>query len=98
MKKLLKSVMGLASVAAIAAGAYYFTKKWMDEKDEELEDEFDDLDFDDEEEDSREYVTLDMEKEAGVAEEDIAENGSPEPDAEEVVQMAGANPPAHDEE
>lgn len=62
MKKFLKSIMGIASVAAVAAGAYYFTKKWMEEKDEELEDDFEDLDFD-EEEDSREYVTLEMEEE-----------------------------------
>lgn len=64
MKKLLKGMMGVASLAAVAAGAYYFMKKWMDERDEELEDDFDDLDFDEEDkEESREYVTLDLDKE-----------------------------------
>lgn len=95
MKKFLKSVMGLASVAAVAAGAYYFTKKWMEEKDEDLEDDFDDLDFE-EDDDFREYVTLDMEEEdqedaddfeekmddiSDVAEENIT------PDYEEVTTM-----------
>ena len=87
MKKFFKSIVGLASVAAVVAGAYYFTKKWMDEKDEELEDDFDDLDFGDEEDEaSREYVTLAMDEEE-ISEEDIAENGSPEPDTEEVTTM-----------
>ncbi len=90
MKKFFKTLFGVASIAAVAAGAYYFTKKWMEEKDEELEDDFDDLDFDDEDE-FREYVTLDMEGEmediSEVAEEDIA------PDYEEVTTM-----PAEDAE
>lgn len=92
MKKLLKGIMGIASVAAVVAGAYYFTKKWMEEKDEELEDEFDDLDFD-EDEDSREYVTLDIEKEnqkeaetlkVNINEEDIAENEISMPEVEKI--------------
>ncbi len=59
MKKLFKGIVGIASLAAVAAGIYYVAQKWFDEKDEELEDDFDDVDFDDEE-DSREYVTLDI--------------------------------------
>ena len=59
MKKLLKGVMGITSIAVMTAGAYYLTKKLLGEPDEEL-------DFDDEEEDaedkSREYVTLDFEE------------------------------------
>lgn len=90
MKKFLKSIVGIASVAAVTAGAYYFTRKWMEEKDEELEEDFEDLDFD-EEEDSREYVTLEMEEEKidefeekmkDISEEDISENDSPTPDVE----------------
>jgi hypothetical protein len=66
MKKLLKGVMGITSIAVMAAGAYYLTKKLLGEPDEELDDEYEDFDFDDEEEDaedkSREYVTLDFEE------------------------------------
>ena len=67
MKKFLKGIMGLASIAAVAGGAYYLTKKWLEDKDEDFDEDFDDLDFDDEE-DSREYVTLDLDED-GVNEE-----------------------------
>lgn len=82
MKKLLKGVMGITSIAVMAAGAYYLTKKLLGEPDEELDDEYEDFDFDDEEETddkSREYVTLDFDedgedtsddKEAGEGEEE----------------------------
>lgn len=75
MKKLLKGVMGITSIAVMAAGAYYLTKKLLGEPDEELEDEYEDFDFDDDEEDaddkSREYVTLDFdEDEQEVSEDD----------------------------
>ena len=73
MKKFLKGIMGLASIAAVAGGAYYLTKKWLEDKDEEFDEDFDDLDFDDEEDDSREYVTLDLE-----------EDGDEEEDGEET--------------
>lgn len=81
MKKFLKSVAGLASVAAVAAGVYYVTKKWMDEKDELLEDDFE---LDDGEKDSREYVTLDLdnEEEASSDEEEAEEEESTEEEAE----------------
>ena len=66
MKKLLKGVMGITSIAVMTAGTYYLTKKLLGEPDEELDDEYEDFDFDDEEEDaedkSREYVTLDFEE------------------------------------
>ena len=66
MKKLLKGVMGITSIAVMTAGAYYLTKRLLGEQDEELDDEYEDFDFDDEEEDaedkSREYVTLDFEE------------------------------------
>lgn len=73
MKKFLKGIMGLASIAAVAGGAYYLTKKWLEDKDEEFDEDFDDLDFDDEEDDSREYVTLDLD-----------EDGDEEEDGEET--------------
>lgn len=66
MKKLLKGVMGITSIAVMAAGAYYLTKKLLGEPDEELDDEYEDFDFDDEEDEvddkSREYVTLDFDE------------------------------------
>ena len=84
MKKLLKGVMGITSIAVMAAGAYYLTKKLLGEPDEELDDEYEDFDFDDDDEEetddkSREYVTLDIDedgedvsddKEAGEGEEE----------------------------
>ena len=71
MKKLIKGVMGVTSIAVMAAGAYYLTKKLLAEPDEELDDEFEDFDFEDEDESdedvsgdrSREYVTLDFDEE-----------------------------------
>jgi hypothetical protein len=66
MKKLLKGIVGIASVAAAAAGVYYVAKKWMGEQDIFDEDDFDGDDFeeefDEEAEDAREYVTLDLEE------------------------------------
>ena len=84
MKKLLKGVMGITSIAVMAAGAYYLTKKLLGEPAEELDDEYEDFDFDDDDEEetddkSREYVTLDFDedgedvsddKEAGEGEEE----------------------------
>ena len=74
MKKLLKGVMGITSIAVMSAGAYYLTKKLLGEPDEELEDEYEDFDFDDEEEDaddkSREYVTLDFDEDEQESSED----------------------------
>lgn len=73
MKKLLKGVMGITSIAVMAAGAYYLTKKLLGEPDEELDDEYEDFDFDDEEDEaddkSREYVTLDFDEDEQEAEE-----------------------------
>ncbi|MCI7062754.1 MAG: hypothetical protein MR965_11260 [Lachnospiraceae bacterium] len=77
MKKLIKGVMGVTSIAVMAAGAYYLTKKLLAEPDEELDDEFEDFDFEDEDESdedvsgdrSREYVTLDFDEENSDSEE-----------------------------
>lgn len=74
MKKLLKGVMGITSIAVMAAGAYYLTKKLLGEPDEELDDEYEDFDFEDEEDEaddkSREYVTLDFEEDEQEASEE----------------------------
>lgn len=75
MKKLIKGVMGVTSIAVMAAGAYYLTKKLLAEPDEELDDEFEDFDFEDESDEdvsgdrSREYVTLDFDEENSDSEE-----------------------------
>lgn len=77
MKKLIKGVMSVTSIAVMAAGAYYLTKKLLAEPDEELDDEFEDFDFEDEDESdedvsgdrSREYVTLDFDEENSDSEE-----------------------------
>lgn len=77
MKKLLKGVMGITSIAVMAAGAYYLTKKLLGEPDEELDDEYEDFDFEDEEDEaddkSREYVTLDFEEDEQEASEEKEE-------------------------
>ena len=67
MKKNGKFIVGLLSAAAVAGGAYYFVKKFLnkDSKDDfdDFEDDFEDFDFDDDADvpsDGREYVTLNM--------------------------------------
>mgnify|MGYP001217296240 CR=1 FL=1 len=79
MKKLLKGVMGITSIAVMAAGAYYLTKKLIGEPDEELDDEYDDFDEDDElDEESRKYVTLDFEDDENEGGEEAPEDESEE--------------------
>ena len=82
MKKLLKGVTGITSIAVMAAGAYYLTKKLIGEPDEELDDEYDDFDFDDEDdeldEESRKYVTLDFEDDENEGGEEAPEDESEE--------------------
>lgn len=86
MKKLLKGMMGLASVAAVGAGVYYVTKKLLEDQSEDADLDFDDVGVLEDDEDSREYVTLDIDEEEAVPEENIAENGEPEADIEEVTE------------
>ena len=86
MKKLLKGMMGLASVAAVGAGVYYVTKKLLEDQSEDADLDFDDIDVPEDDEESREYVTLDIDEEEAVPEENIAENGEPEADIEEVTE------------
>lgn len=77
MKKNGKLVFGLLSAAAVAGGAYYFVKKFLNKDSEDdfddFEDNFEVFDFDDEDEtnvssENREYVTLNM---ASATEEDV---------------------------
>ena len=68
MKKNSKFVFGLLSAAAVAGGAYYFVKNFLNKDSEDdfddFEDDFEDVDFDDDSTDvpseGREYVTLNM--------------------------------------
>lgn len=67
MKKLLKFIVGVASIAALAYGAYYFFKKYIcketaddfDDFDDELED-FDTTDDCEPATENREYVSINI--------------------------------------
>ncbi len=73
MKKVFKFFAALASIAAVAGGAYLVYKKFFSKEDEDFD--FDDS-FDDEEDAaSREYVSINItteEEETGDAAEDAA--------------------------
>ena len=69
MKKNGKFVFGLLSAAAVAGGAYYFVKNFLNKDSEDdfddFDDDFEDVDFDDDDNtdvpsEGREYVTLNM--------------------------------------
>ncbi len=64
MKKFFKFVFGATALAAAAAGALYCYKKFFacnKDNDDDFEDDLDDLEFDDEEnDDSREYVSINI--------------------------------------
>ena len=62
MKKVFKCLLAVGAVVGSIAGVLYFLDK------KKSEDEFDDV-FEEEEDDSRDYVTLDLEKEAEEQEE-----------------------------
>ncbi|MCI8379996.1 MAG: hypothetical protein HFH72_16070 [Lachnospiraceae bacterium] len=70
MKKVFKCLLAVGAVVGSIAGVLYFLDK---KKSEDDFDDFDDTEFDDvfeeEEDDSRDYVTLDLEKEAEEQEE-----------------------------
>lgn len=76
MKNFLKTLAGIGVLAAIAGAIYYVYKNYLQDKDfEDLDDEdfedFDDLD-DEEINDSRSYVTINLDN-AAPAEEVVAE-------------------------
>lgn len=62
MKKLIKFLLAIGSLAGLAAGGYYIYKNYIEKKDADLVDDFDDEDdFDDfDEDDSREYVSINI--------------------------------------
>lgn len=62
MKKLLKFILGVGAIAGSVAGILYLLDKKKDEFEDFDDDDFDEV-FDDEEQEDRDYVTLDIEKE-----------------------------------
>ncbi len=68
MKKFFKFIAGVASVAALACGAYYFFKKYVcketpDDDFDDFDDNLDDYDTTDSKEptnDNREYVSINI--------------------------------------
>lgn len=61
MKKFIKFLLAVGSLAGLAAGGYYIYKNYIAKKDADLADDFDEDDFDDfDEDDSREYVSINI--------------------------------------
>ena len=61
MKKFIKFILAVGSLAGLAAGGYYVYKNYIEKKDADLVDDFDeDDDFDDFDDDSREYVSINI--------------------------------------
>lgn len=71
MKKLIKFIAGVGAIAGGVCGVLYVLDKYK--KKEEAFDAFEDEEFEDvfadEEDDDRDYVTIDLEKEEGTKEE-----------------------------
>lgn len=74
MKKFLKFILAVASVVLIVLGAIYAAKKFFGfgEEEDDFEDDFDDL-FSDEDDD-REYVTVELDEDDDVAEDENENN------------------------
>ena len=74
MKKFIKFLLAVGSLAGLAAGGYYVYKNFIEKKDADLVDDFDeDDDFDDFDDDSREYVSINITTEETPVEETPAE-------------------------
>lgn len=88
MKKFIKFILAIGSLAGLAAGGYYVYKNYIQKKDEDLVDDFDeDDDFDDfDEDDSREYVSINITTEEAPAEETPAEEALAEETPIEVTE------------
>ena len=76
MKKLLKFLLGLTAVAAAVGGILYFLKNILmkDYLDDYDDDDFDNDLYDEEDEDDRDYVTLNPDQEES---EEISEDEDP---------------------
>ena len=66
MKKFIKFLLAIGSLAGLAVGGYYVYKNYIQKKAADLVDDFDEEDdFDDfDEDDSREYVSINITAEA----------------------------------
>ena len=74
MKKFIKFLLAIGSLAGLAAGGYYVYKNYIEKKDADLVDEFDEEDdFEDFDDDSREYVSINITTEEAPAEDAPAE-------------------------
>ncbi len=81
MKKLLKLILGVGAVAGTVAGIFYFLdKKNKDEFEDFDDDDFDDVFQDDEEEEDRDYVTLDFEGDEETGEDAAGTTGAEKDD------------------
>lgn len=79
MKKFIKFLLAVGSLAGLAAGGYYVYKNYIEKKDAELVDGFDEEDdFEDFDDDSREYVSINITTEEAPAEEAPAEEAPAE--------------------
>ena len=90
MKKLIKFLLAIGSLAGLAAGGYYIYKNYIEKKDSDLVDDFDEEDdFDDfDEDDSREYVSINLTPEESVEEvpaEETPVEEAPAEAAEETI-------------
>ncbi len=84
MKKFIKFLLAVGSLAGLAAGGYYVYKNYIEKKDADLVDDFDEEDdFDDFDDDSREYVSINITTEETPAEEAPAEE-TPTENSEET--------------
>ena len=88
MKKFIKFLLAVGSLAGLAAGGYYIYKNYIAKKDADLVDDFDeDDDFDDfDEDDSREYVSINITTEETPTEEAPAEEAQTEEAPVETVE------------
>ncbi len=88
MKKFIKFLLAVGSLAGLAAGGYYIYKNYIAKKDADLADDFDDEDdFDDfDEDDSREYVSINITTEETPTEEAPAEEAQTEEAPVETVE------------
>lgn len=89
MKKVFKFFLGAASVAALAAGAYYVYKNYIEKKDDDSDDDFDEFEDDFEntdKNDSREYVSINI-----VSEEPTEEAASESEETAEAEEAPAAS-------
>ena len=85
MNKIVKCLAGVASMAAVACGAYFVYKNVIAKEDEDFD--FDDS-FEEEDEDAtREYVSIQITSDAAeeATEEEVAEEAPAADEAEEAV-------------